>query len=77
MTHFVQGSTLTALVKIMNNLLLAVDDKKCVLLVMLDLSAAFDTVEHSILFDQLESIFGITDSAKLWLKSYFLKGNSV
>ena len=64
-------STETALVKIYNDLLCAVDSKKAVMLILLDLSAAFDTVEHTILLERMEKLFGITGNALLWLKSYF------
>ena len=37
---------------------------------MLDLSAAFDTIDHQILFDRLSSAFGIKDTALNWFKSY-------
>ena len=40
------------------------------LLVLLDLSAAFDTVHHNILLQRLETSFGITDSAPMRFKSY-------
>ena len=43
-------STETALTRIHNNILLAIDDNSCVTLVLLDLSAAFDTVDHDILY---------------------------
>jgi hypothetical protein len=66
-----QHSTETALIKIMNDLLLSLDDNKCVLLVMLDLSAAFDTIDHLILIKRMQNDFGITDKSKNWLQSYF------
>ena len=37
---------------------------------LLDLSAAFDTIDHGILSDRLESQFGISGLALAWLKSY-------
>ena len=40
------------------------------LLVLLDLSAAFDTIDHLILFHILEHSLGITDSALALMKSY-------
>ena len=41
----------TALLRVQNDILKAIDDKQCVILLLLDLSAAFDTVDHKILED--------------------------
>ena len=46
-----------------------------VCLVLLELSAAFDTVDHSILLHRQESVFGITGAALDWIQSY-LTGRS-
>ena len=40
------------------------------MLVMLDLSAAFDVIDHHILFRRLENTYGIAGSALSWIKSY-------
>ena len=62
-------STETALVRIQNDHLNSVDKKKGVLTVLLDMSAAFDTVDHSVLIGQMRSI-GIEGTALKWLESY-------
>ena len=64
-------STETAIVKIMNDLLMALDSNQCVLLMLLDLSAASDTVDHELLLTRLEASFGIQNGAKEWLRYYF------
>ena len=63
-------STETALTTVLDDFLLAVDDRKSVLVLMLDLSAAFDTVDHSILINRLENRLGICGTALKWFESY-------
>ena len=46
-------------------------------LVLLDLSAAFDTIDHSVLFDRMENIIGIEGTALNWFRSYRRGGGGV
>ena len=62
-------STETALIKVHSDILQAIDNRKGVILVLLDLSAAFDTIDHNILISRLH-IFGINDAALDWFRSY-------
>ena len=63
-------STETALLRVVNDILYEVDNRKIVMLNLLDLSAAFDTIDHDILLRRLELTFGITGSVLEWFKSY-------
>ena len=53
-----------------NDILAAIENGESVKLVLLDLSAAFDTVNHRILLQRLSKRFGITGMALRWLTSY-------
>ena len=59
-----------ALVRVHNDILTAIDNNNTVILLLLDLSAAFDTVDHSILLSRLSSRFGIKSLALFY--TYFI-----
>ena len=61
----------TALVRVHNDVMRAIDNRQCVILLLLDLSAAFDTVAHEILLNRFNSKFGISGTALKWFQSYF------
>ena len=63
-------STETALLRVQNDLLQAIDESGAAILVMLDLSAAFDTIDHSVLLDALEHQFGLAGRVLRWFASY-------
>lgn len=62
-------STETALLKITNDLLIAADSGLLSILLLLDLTAAFDTISHDILLDRLSSL-GIANIPLHWFRSY-------
>ena len=66
-------STETALLRVKNDILTSMNKQHVVLLVLLDLSSAFDTVDHTILLNRLNSTFGITGSAHKWFNSYLTR----
>jgi hypothetical protein len=63
-------STETALLRVQNDILMQLDAGKGVLLCLLDLSAAFDTIDHNIFLQRLTSRFGIEGSVLTWYTSY-------
>ena len=63
-------STETALLKVKNYILMKMNSQHVTLLVLLDLSAAFDTVDYTILLNRLQSKVGILGKALDWFGSY-------
>ena len=65
-------STETTLLRIKSDLLMAMDNQKVTLLLLLDLSSAFDTIDHSCLLETLKICFGIDGIALQWIESYLV-----
>ena len=63
-------STETALLHIVNNVLTSMDNRRTVCMVMLDLSAAFDTLDHDILIERLTTTQGLGPRVTGWFNSY-------
>ncbi len=63
-------STESALLRVFNDIFLATDSGDSVILVLLDLTAAFDTVDHEILISRLDQWVGIRGVALEWFRSY-------
>jgi hypothetical protein len=63
--------TETTLLKVVNDLLVSVDEKdEATVIAFLDQSAAFDLVDHQILIDRLSSGFGFRGLTLVWFRSY-------
>jgi len=54
----------------MNDMILVVDDGRVGALTLLDLSVAFDTVDHSVLTNVMRKRFGVTRKALGWMEEY-------
>jgi len=63
-------STQMAVLKVLTDILYAADDGDLSVLALLDLSTAFDTVDHDILLTRLKVSFGIRGAALDWFQSY-------
>ena len=62
--------TETALLDVMDHLLVDADRGAHSILILLDLSAAFDTVNHRILLTRLQEVARVSDQALKWFKSF-------
>ena len=63
-------STETAITKLCNDVITSLDRGQCTVLASLDLSAAFDTVDHDILLQRLYTLYGINGTVQEWFRSY-------
>jgi len=63
-------STKTAMQRVWFDILVAADDRQVTLRGLLDLSAAFDCIDHSMLLERLQSAFGLTDLVLDWVRSF-------
>jgi hypothetical protein len=62
-------STETSLIKTTDVILMAIDDKKLTAVVLLDMSKAFDSLDHDILISKLNDV-GLFSEALNWFTSY-------
>jgi len=63
-------STETALLKVVNDVVVSACDRQVTVFLSLDISAAFDTIDHDILLDRISQDFGIRGTVLSWLQSF-------
>ena len=63
-------STESLMTRLFADIFGAIDSRQVTLLALYDVSAAFDTVDHSILLERLERSFGVTGLALAWLQAF-------
>ena len=63
-------STETAVLRVLNDILCSANGGGLVLLVLRDLSTAFNTIDHSILLQRLQNEFNVIGSAHRWFRSF-------
>ena len=61
---------MSATLKVLSDIYSAIDNGRITFLALLDVSAAFDTVDHDILMHRLSESFGIVGQAHNWLSSF-------
>jgi len=66
----VHYSTETVLLKVLSDILLALDSGNLAMLTLLDLSAAFDSVDHDTLLQRLRTSYGLEGTVLGWFESY-------
>ena len=72
-----QHSCQTTLLLVENDILRSVDNKQSAILLSLDLSALFDTVDHEVLLHILRSKLGRKRKALAWLQTYLTDSQSI
>ena len=63
-------STESALLKVQSDIIISMDKGEVTALTLLDLSDAFDTIDHATLTDRLSDWYGISVQAQIWFSSY-------
>jgi len=58
------------LLKVVNDVVTSACDRQTTVLLSLDISAAFNSIDHDILLERLGTDFGISGSALGWLRSF-------
>ena len=69
-------STETALLKLTNDIMDSIDSGKVTILAALNMSAAFDTLDHATLLHRLEHTFGLSGTVHTWIHSYLTNRSS-
>ena len=66
----------TALLKLTNDIMENIDSGKITILTALDMSAAFDTLDHTTLLHRLQHTFGLSGYVITWIRSYLTNRSS-
>ena len=65
-----QHSTESTLLKVNNDIIISMDKGEFTTLTLIDLSAAFDTIDHTTLTNRLSDWYGISGQAQIWFSSH-------